>query len=198
MRRALVAVLRADERHELARAARPRAARRGRRAFGSRRVVADATQARTYTRRIGELILLTGASGYVGGRLLRALEERGETHPLPFASPRGPASPRRSGYRGRRRRRPRPADDPRRARRGSHRLLPRPLDELEPPVRRGRPRSGARVRRRRRRTPVSGRSSTSAGSGTGAGSRATCVRARRSARSCARRACRRSSCAPRS
>ena len=26
----------------------------------------------------GRLILLTGASGYVGGRLLRALERRGE------------------------------------------------------------------------------------------------------------------------
>ena len=48
------------------------------RATGSRRVVADPRRSRTYTRRIGELILLTGASGYVGGRLLRALEERGE------------------------------------------------------------------------------------------------------------------------
>ena len=62
-------------------------------------------------------ILLTGASGYVGGRLLRALEARGLPRALPGATARDARGSGRPGHGGRRGRRARPAEPRRRARR---------------------------------------------------------------------------------
>ena len=116
------------------------------------------------------LILLTGATGYVGGRLLRALEERGERV---RCLSRGPSTCGRASAR-----RPRSSpgtcstrDDPRRPRRAStpsyylvHSMSSsRQFDEADREAARAFVGGGAA-------TPASGRSSTSAGSGTGAGS----------------------------
>ena len=144
------------------------------------------------------LILLTGATGYVGGRLLHALEARGERVRCLSRRPeylRATVADTTEVVRGRR---PAAGDDRARARRRRHGLLPGALDELEPAVRRGRPERGPRLR------------SGGAG-GRGAAAhlprRARRVRGtvdpprapvRRSAGSCARPVCRRSSSAPRS
>ena len=121
VRRALVEALQHGDRAALAARARRGAARR--RASGARSASPSERVGRQRPRRTGltarptladraRLILLTGATGYVGGRLLHALEERGERvrclsrrpeYLLRGASPRRPrsctatsSSPRRS------------------------------------------------------------------------------------------------------
>ena len=123
------------------------------------------------------LVLLTGATGYVGGRLLaRARGARacrcaasragrstcaarvGATTEVVHGDVLDPASL-GAGARGRR-----------------HRLLPRPLDGLDGRLREQDRSRGAQLRRRRARAPACGASSTSAGSATRrATSRRTCA-----------------------
>ena len=107
-----------------ARARRPPPGRRSR--SGSRRGCAGMSSVSGPQR---PPILLTGATGYVGGRLLRALEERGERVRCLTRRPEAvAAAPRHDD--DRRRRRPRhrvpAAGDARRR----DRLLPRPFDDL--------------------------------------------------------------------
>ena len=98
------------------------------------------------------LILLTGATGYVGGRLLRALEERGERVRCLARRPEAlPTASRAEVVAG---------DvldvDPVAAalRRRRHGLLPRPLDGRRAPISRSGPRAPRQLRARPREAGV--------------------------------------------
>ena len=164
---------------------------------GSRRSCADVMRP-CPIRADRPLILLTGATGYVGGRLLRLFEERAEHVRCLTRRPEALA-PRRSRHDDdRRRRRPRPRVLASGDARGRDRLLPRPFDDLGDAASRSRIVVVPPISRLRRARPACVGSSTWAGSAPAAISRVTSRVARKSAAFSPTRACRRSSSGPRS
>ena len=140
-------------------------------------------------------ILLTGASGYVGSRLLPSLQADGLAVRCLARSPESLGAPpagRRPAHRGRRRRRGRESWPRRRAGGDRRGLLPHPLDgtgqRARQRVRRRAIASPRATSRRRRGGPASAASSTSAASARPATARPSTSRAAtRSPTSCATR-----------